>query len=228
MKKQIALAIVLAIASSAAVAAEGISHTYIEGGYARQRAEAGVEEPGASIDDLKLDGGYIAGSVELNEDFYLFGGYQKGSDDISVNVPRTLIHRFDDGFEIWREAFEYEIDVDVQQANVGFGYRHKLSDRVEWTGELGYLNTRLKLKAEDMKESAKGDDYRASLGLRGALASNFEGWVKVNYTDGDIYDGEVSGTVGALVKFNEMWGIVGEADFGEHNRRYNLGVRVSF
>ncbi|ALN90364.1 hypothetical protein [Lysobacter gummosus] len=215
MKKQLALALLLATASSAAAAADGLSHSYVEAGFVRHQAELPVVEgQGVSVDDMKADGGYIAGSFEVMESVYLFGGYHKGNDDVGVSL---------DGIgEIG------EFDADVQQGHIGLGYHHKLSDRVEWTGELSYLNTRLELKVEDFKERLKGDDYRASVGLRGDLAANFEGWIKANYTDGDVYDGEFSGTLGALVKFNKTWGIVGEAEVGSDDRQFRLGVRASF
>ncbi|MGH8083352.1 MAG: hypothetical protein ACREP7_22435 [Lysobacter sp.] len=215
MKKQLALALMLVTASSAAAAADGLSHTYVEAGFVRHQAELPIDAgQGVSIDDMKADGGYIAGSVEVASNVYIFGGYHKGNDDVAVNI---------DGVgEVGK------FDADVEQGHLGLGYHHKLSDRVEWTGELSYINTRLDLKVEDFKQRAKGDDYRASVGLRGDLAANFEGWIKANYTDGDVYDGEFSGTLGALVKFNKMCGIAGEAEFGSDDRQFRLGVRASF
>lgn len=215
MNKQLALALVLATASSAAAAADGLSHSYVEAGFVRHQSELpALAAPGVSIDDIKADGGYIAGSFSFVDSVYVFGGYHQGNDDVAVSL---------DGF-----GKVGEIDTDVQQAHVGFGYYHKLSDRVEWTGELSYINSRVELKVDSFKERVKGDDYRASVGLRGDLAANFEGWVKANYTDGDLYDSQFSGTLGALVKFNRTWGIVGEAEVGSDDRQFRLGVRASF
>lgn len=215
MNKQLALALMLATASSAAAAADGLSHNYVEAGFVRHQSELPVlAEQGVSVDDIKADGGYIAGSFSFVDSVYVFGGYHQGNDDVAVSL---------DGF-----GKVGEIDTDAKQAHVGFGYHHKLSDRVEWTGELSYINTRVELKVDAFKERVKGDDYRASVGLRGDLAANFEGWVKANYTDGDLYDSQFSGTLGALVKFNRTWGIVGEAEVGSDDRQFRLGVRASF
>ena len=60
------------------------------------------------------------------------------------------------------------------------------------------------------------------------MTDSFEGWLKANYTDGDAYEGEFSATVGAQFKFNQTWGIVGEAEFGDSSSQYIVGVRASF
>ena len=71
-------------------------------------------------------------------------------------------------------------------------------------------------------------DGRGSVGVRGLLADNFEGWVKGNYTDGDVYDGEFGATLGGQFKFNPTWGITGEVEFGDDASQYTVGVRASF
>lgn len=218
MKKQLALALALAAASTSAAAYENMSHSYVEAGFLHHQAELPVvEEAGVTVEDMKANGGYINGSFAVGEKFYVFGGYQKAKDD-SVGV------RLDGFGEVG------EFDTDVEQGHAGFGYNHKLSDRVEWTGELSYLRTKFKVKVDelDYRDSAEGDDYRASIGLRGHLAANFEGWIKANYTDGDMYDQEFSGTLGGLIKFNDAWGIVGEAEMGSDQKQYRVGVRWSF
>lgn len=221
MNKQLALAVLLATASSAAAAADGLRHTYVEGGFLHQQTKTPLRGPAdipasdVSIEDAKADGGYIAGSYEVSDRFYVFGGYQQGNADIGASIISL--------------GESTEIDTDVQQGRVGFGYHRAVSDRVEWTGELSYIRTQVKFDREQViNPRVEGDDYRASIGLQGDLAANFEGWVKANYTDGDFYDGEFSGTLGALVKFNEVWGIVGEAEVGSDDRQYRLGVRASF
>lgn len=212
MKKQLALALALALASTAA-AAEGLSYTHVEAGYSVQQYEVNSLTPGLSVQDPKADGGYIEGSVAFGEaPFYAFGGYRKGEDD-SVGVRFNNVDLGD-------------IDVDADQFKIGVGYHHTLSDRVDWVGELSYIRT--ELDSNVLSDEIDGDDFRGSVGLRGNLAKNFEGWAKLNYTDGDMYDSEFSGTLGALVKFNQTWGIVGEAEFGEHAKQYSIGIRASF
>lgn len=217
MKKQLALALALAAASTSAAAYEKLSHTYVEAGFLNQQAELPVvTDPGFTVDDMKANGGFINGSIAVSERFYAFGGYSKAKDDeVGIN------------FGSFGQIADFEVD--AQQAHAGFGYNRQISDRVEWSGEVAYLRTRFKVKGEGFdRDTARGDDYRASLGLRGNLARNFEGWIKANYTDGDMYDKEFSGTLGGLIKFNDTWGVVAEGEFGSDQKQYRLGVRWSF
>ncbi|MET4731270.1 opacity protein-like surface antigen [Lysobacter enzymogenes] len=217
MKKQLALAAALAAASTSASAYEKLSHTYVEAGFASNQVELPTQLPaGFSVDDMTANGGFINGSFAVGEKFYVFGGYSQGKDDkLGVNV------------EGYGRVFEF--DADVKQVHAGAGYAHQLSDRVEWNGEVAFLRTRFEVDQGFFDNNkAEGDDYRASIGLRGQLARNFEGWVKASYTDGDMYDKEFSGTLGGLIKFNDSWGIVGEAEMGSDQKQYRLGVRWSF
>lgn len=211
MKKQLALAILLATASSAAAAADGLSYSYIEVGASQSKVELPAVDANFSVDDIKANGGYLKGSVALGDAFHLFGGYRQGDDDVAVRFRNVKIG---------------ETNIDLAQYEIGFGYHHTLSERVDWTGELSYVGT--DVDVQDGGDFDRADDFRASVGLRGKLARNFEGWVKANYTDGDAYDSEFSGTIGAQIKFNHIWGIVGEAEFGDTHNQLSLGVRASF
>jgi hypothetical protein len=212
MKKQLALALVLAATSCAAAAEEGgLSYSYVEAGVAQSRVELPSLGGDVSVDDVRANGGYLQGSVALGDAFHLFGAYRQGDDDVAVRYRNVKLG---------------EAEFDLKQYEIGFGYHHTLSERVDWTGELSYVGT--DVEVDRGGDFDRADDFRVSVGLRGNLASHFEGWAKINYTDGDAYDSEASATLGALVKFNQTWGIVGEAEFGSENRQFNLGVRASF
>jgi Ax21 family sulfation-dependent quorum factor len=151
--------------------------------------------------DADPDGFTLSGSAALGEKFYLFGSYLKGSDEIS-------------GF-----------DFDYDQTQVGFGFRHGISDKADFIAELSYVDAGVELE-DDFDVSSDG--YRASIGVRGLMADKFEGYAKANWTDGSDVDGTFSGTVGALYKINATWGINAEAEFGEDATIWGLGVRASF
>lgn len=42
------------------------------------------------------------------------------------------------------------------------------------------------------------------------------------------FDGDVTGTVGGQFKFNKMWGVTAEAEAGNGDQTYQVGVRASF
>lgn len=214
MNKQLVLALALAGAPFAASAGE-LNYSFIEGGYAQLNQELPDVDLGggmvAQIDDIEATGFQVSGSVEMGASFYLFGGYKSGSDDVNVTVPG-----FGSG----------SADIDLTQFNAGVGYHHAMSDRADFITEVSYISTDAEADGEDA--SANADDARIAVGVRGLMTDSFEGWLKANYTDGDAYDGEFSATVGAQFKFNQTWGIVGEAEFGDSSSQYLVGVRASF
>lgn len=209
-----ALAGALSFAPAFGAAAQERSYTYLEAGYLAQSLRS-PRGDAVRLDDIDARGGYLAGSLALNERWFASAGLYKGRDDVDLRAGATSLAR---------------LDLDAQQVALGLGYRAALSERVDWTAELGWLNTRLAFEHKPLalRERSDGDDARLSLGLRGDLAPNLEGWAKLRYTDGDVYDGEFGGAAGVLLKFNPIWGASAQADFGAGNRQYTLGVRASF
>ena len=161
-------------------------------------ARMNVDDGGADFDP---DGFGLKGSFAMGEKFYGFGSYLRGSDDVSGT------------------------DVDVDQTQLGAGFRHGVSDKADFIAELSWINQSVDI--EGLGE-ADGDGGRVSAGFRGAMSDKFEGYAKANYTDGGDFDGDFSGTLGAQVKFNQTWGITGEAELGGDADIYMLGVRASF
>lgn len=200
MKKQFVLAALLAAAPFAA-SAEGLSYSYIEGGYTRVNVDTGV-----SGFDPELDGAYIRGSAELGENFTVFGGYSKTQDDVRVS------------------GFVNTFDTDFETAEIGFGYHADISDRADFTAELSYLRQEISIE----NASGEGKGGKLNLGIRGEMTDNLEGWVKAGYIDGGDFEGDFVGTLGGQYKFNQTWGIVGEVEFIDETTQFMLGARASF
>ena len=72
------------------------------------------------------------------------------------------------------------------------------------------------------------DGYSAEVGVRSALAQNFEGYVMAGYEDGDNFDGDFYGRLGAQVKFNQNWGVNGDVKFADGDTQYFIGPRLTF
>jgi Ax21 family sulfation-dependent quorum factor len=194
------LAALLATAPFVA-SAEGLSYSYVEGGYTRVNVDTGV-----SGFDPELDGGYIRGSAALGENFTVFGGYSKTQDDVRVG------------------GFVNTFDTDFETAEIGFGYHADISDRADFIAELSYL--RQEISIENVSGEGKGG--KLNLGIRGEMTDNLEGWVKAGYIDGGDFEGDFVGTLGGQYKFNQTWGIVGEVEVFDELSRYMVGVRASF
>jgi Ax21 family sulfation-dependent quorum factor len=197
MKKPLAAALLLACLPFAASARDSLgSFTYVEGGF--QRVTVDFDTPGS--DKLDFDGAGVRGSIELSDNFYIYGGYA------------------------WARNDDFVADIDARQAQAGVGYRHTIFDNTDLIAEAGFQHTQL--DANGFRDNL--DAARVSVGLRGALSNNFEGWVKASYVDGSDYDGEFSGTLGAQFIINETWGVVGEVEAGDLTSQFLLGVRASF
>lgn len=164
-------------------------------------ANVEIDTGDALAGDVDFDGFQIRGSAAVSESFYLHGGYGNVTND------------------------EAGVDIDFSEIQIGVGYRHGLSDRADLITELSYIKQEIDF---DGFGSVDADGGRISVGVRGLMADNFEGYVKGSYTDGGDFDGEFSGVVGAQFKFNQTWGLVGEVEAGEDLTKLMVGVRASF
>lgn len=120
----------------------------------------------------------------------------------------------------WLDADTPLGDVSVKANELGLGYHHSIADQTDLITEVAYRNAR--------GGGVNIDGGRASVGVRSAMTKNFEGFVKANYYDLSDYSGDVSGTVGGQYKFNPNWGVTAEAEVGNGDQAYLLGVRASF
>ncbi len=124
------------------------------------------------------------------------------------------------GFGGYNKVEVDDFDIDVDNYELGLGYAHDLSANTDLLSEVAYLNS-----------DADGfdvDGWRASVGLRGSFTPDFEGLAKLNYVDGDQFDGDFSATLGAQYKFTPMWGLTGEVEVADNAEAYLVGVRASF
>lgn len=158
---------------------------------------------GTNTDAGDADGWAVNGSGAIAPNFHIFGGYSgQKTDDFMVGPTR----------------FE---GVDVDQWRAGLGYNHEISPMVD-------LVTRVAYEKTDVQGGGSADGYSVEVGARGALMPNFEGYALAGYEDGDQYDGDFYGRVGALVKFNPTWGISGDVKFSDGDTQFFVGPRMTF
>lgn len=120
----------------------------------------------------------------------------------------------------WLKADGIAGNVDIKSNELGLGYHHALNAKTDLIGELAYRN------ADTGSQNIDG--LRTSVGVRGALADRFEGFVKANYYDLSDYHGDFTGTVGGQYKITKAWGATAEAELGNGDTAYLVGVRASF
>lgn len=218
MKKRLMLAAVLAAAPFVASAqGNGLSYTYVEGGY----TQANIDYDDELLGDFTADGGYIRGSFELSPSFYVFGSYSQGKDDDSVAID------FGGG-----DVVTFDVEDELKQGEFGLGYHMAMGEKVDFIGELAYVRLDEDFSFSTSDGDSGSDDLtskggRAALGLRGG-SDSLEGWVKLGYIDLGEVSGDFIGTAGGQYKFNKTWGIVAEVEVIDDLSRFSAGVRASF
>jgi Ax21 family sulfation-dependent quorum factor len=105
---------------------------------------------------------------------------------------------------------------DIDFWRIGLGYNMAISDSSDLVARVAY-------------EDFDGDDgWSVEVGLRGALAPNFEGFVGLGYADGSDFSGEAYLALQGQYKFNRNWGLVADAKLAEDGRVFFIGPRFSF
>lgn len=131
---------------------------------------------------------------------------------------------FHPNFHVFGDYSNQEFDdtgIDADQWRVGLGYNHEISPRADLVTRVAYERFE-----DEFDNSFNG--YSVEAGVRGALTTNLEGYAMAGYEDGNDYDGEFYGRVGAQVKFNPMWGISGDVKLVYGDAEYFIGPRITF
>ncbi|WP_374012811.1 Ax21 family protein [Pseudoxanthomonas koreensis] len=156
-----------------------------------------------------IQGGYAATNTDGND---ADGWGADGSVAIAPN------------FHLFGGYTSQEIDhtsIDFDQYRLGVGYNREIAPRAD-------LVTRVAYEKFDAGSGFDYDGWSAEVGVRGALASNFEGYVMAGYEDGDAYDGEFYGRLGAQVKFSPSWGVSGDVKFVDGDTQWLVGPRYTW
>ncbi len=127
-------------------------------------------------------------------------------------------------FHLFGGYSNQEIDdtnIDFDQWKFGVGYNYEIAPKAD-------LITRIAYEKFDAGSGFELDGYSAEVGVRGALTNNFEGYAMAGYEDYEQLDGDFYGRVGALVKFNETWGVNGDVKFADGDTQWFVGPRVTW
>jgi len=206
MRKILIVAALLAAAPFSA-SADALSYTYVEGGWTQVKVDDNA------LDDPKVDGGYLRGSVAVAEQVYVFGGWSRTS----------KTYHYSDG----------SLKVELNQPELGIGYHMPWTDRVDFTADIAWVRQNAELTDRYDGYSDRYKDHtnlaRATMGIRGKPSRMTEAWAKAGYMDGgNNYKGTWVGTIGGQINFTKTWGLVGEISGYRDVTQYSAGVRASF
>ena len=133
--------------SSAVALAEGPSYSYIQASY--QEIDVDL---GGNI-DADGDGYGVAGSVAINESWFVFAGYS---------------------------SFDLESVVDLDQLQAGVGWHSPISDRTDWFVTGSYIDYEASARGFG---SVSEDGIGIGIGIRSMINPNFELYGQATYED---------------------------------------------
>lgn len=190
-----------------ASASDGLSYTYVEGGWNRLKLDAG------STADFTTDGGYARGSFAVTPQFHVIAGASRvsGSDR--------------------RGAARVKTTLDVPY--LGLGYHAPISDRLDFTSEFAWnhrsATSDYRLGDARSRQTSRFNEVVGMVGVRGRFTEQIEGWLKGGYANGgDGQDARWYGVVGGQLNITDRWGVVLESQFDKDTSEYRAGVRASF
>ena len=127
-------------------------------------------------------------------------------------------------FHLFGDFANQEIDgtdADFDQWRVGVGYNHQISPRAD-------LLTRVAYDKFDAGGGAEFDGYSVEAGVRGAMTPMLEGYALAGYEDGDEFDGDFYGRLGAQLKFNTNWGVAADVKVADGDTQWFVGPRFTW
>ena len=131
---------------------------------------------------------------------------------------------FHPNFHVFGDYSHQDIDninVNADQWRLGLGYNHQISPRAD-------LLTRVAYEKVDLGRYGDADGWSVEAGARGALTGNLEGYALAGYEDGDAFDGDFYGRLGATVKFTPNWGLSADVKFNSDDTAWFVGPRFTW
>ena len=111
---------------------------------------------------------------------------------------------------------------DFDQWRVGLGYNRQVSRNTD-------LVTRVAYEKFDAGQGFDADGYSVEAGARASLTPMLEGYALAGYENGNDYDGEFYGRLGAQVKFNQTWGLAADVKLVKGgDNQFFIGPRMTW
>lgn len=171
MQNIVRLGVIAALGfSGSALAAEGVSHTFVEAGYGYG------EIAGGAVDG---DGFAVGGSFQLPANFLVAASYSDfdydGTDIAALSAGAGYVLPLGSAFDLIAGASFEQLEVDSEDVS-GFGLnvgtRGRLTDKVELSARLAYV---------DLDEGYSA--FTSTLGARYYVNRNFAWGLDVNKSD---------------------------------------------
>lgn len=228
-RRMLALAVTVALGAPAAVGAQDLGFTYLEGGiiagFVNDVEESGTITDNGTTLELETDsgsGGFIGGAWQFWENMHLFGEYALASQDLEVS----------DGIDT------VEGDFDLVRWRIGVGYAYPYSPTMAFYGRLSFDNAELKdvqVPGFNLDVDADDDGIGGEVGMIWAPtpAIHLQGHVRYTSVGAVTTDGSGTFDSDTLIGLNGRWyfrpdfALVTGYEYGGITT-WNLGVRYAF
>ena len=118
-----------------------------------------------------------------------------------------------------------EIDgtsVDFDQWRAGVGFNKAIGAKTDFVANAAY-------EKYDAGSGLDFDGYSVEGGVRSALTTHLEGYAQLGYQDGNDFNGDAYGRLGAQVKFNQNWGINADVKIVDGgDTQWTVGPRLTW
>lgn len=156
--------------------------------------------------DTELD----VGPLDVDGDGFELGG--------SVSV-------FNNAFAFGRfAALDMDFGVDASRLEIGGGYHHRITPKIDLVGQLGYVSVDLDSAGGDFDD----DGILVSGGVRSRLTADIEGRAALNHRSMDEGDNDTEIELGGDYYLTENWTVGGELAFGDDATTWSLSGRYAF
>lgn len=158
-----------------------------------------------NIDDSSLEpsGLGLTGSKLLSDNVFLTGSYIATTDDIGG------------------------VDIDLDQFDLGIGYKYAMSEQTDWYASLSYVSIEAEASAGFASSNIDEDGFGIATGIRSMLTDEIEVGVDVSYVDIDE-DDETTVTLEGTYYVTEAIGLNLGYGISSDANTLNLGVRFAF
>lgn len=181
--------------------AQGLSYSYLEGGYTKATLEDG------DANDFDFDGFSVAGSGKFTDNLFVFGDYRFLESDTRAGTK-----------------------ADFNSGRVGLGFIVPVNERFHLNAGGGASFGKFEYKGTAAAATPDDNDDTGYF-LQGIARAQVLPALEINggYRFEKIFDNnESTGLIGAVFNFTPAFGAIGNYEFGDGTDRYTLGGRFSF
>ena len=224
--------------------ANNLNYSYVEGGWNNQTLFYNPQ----SHHRIGGDGGYLNASWQFNPHAYVFGGFSQARKTV---IQDTLIRYalYEGMWSLNRQITNRSVQ---QQQLLGIGFHTPIAPHTDFLAELSYSQNHDRLQKQYTDKYTRFNhgygEYETflispglntqhehtpatalTLGMRGTLFSQCEGWIKASYTSGSSYRSHhFSALIGGQYALNPQWGIVAQASTDNVQTQVQVGLRKYF